>query len=284
MFQTIISCRELSVLCDDPNLVVVDTRSDLFDPAKGRDMFVAGHIPGALFADLNLDLSDRSDPKRGRHPLPSADVFAEKAGRWGIDHLAQVVVYDQRDGMYASRLWWMLKYFGHDAVAVLDGGLDHWVSEGRPVESEIRHPTTRVFTPNIRSERVATVDLVDSLRTDQAYKVVDSRAAERYRGEIEPIDPVAGHIPGAVNFPERQTVTSAGLHLAPDELAGRFDELLAGVAPENAIFYCGSGVTACHNLLAMEIAGKRGARLYPGSWSEWCADESRPVATGSGPD
>jgi thiosulfate/3-mercaptopyruvate sulfurtransferase len=194
-----------------------------------------------------------------------------------------VVVYDDANGSIASRLWWMLRWLGHEAVAVLDGGMTRWQTEGRPVKRGTETRPARIFTPEIHSEMVVSVDEVNALRQQDAYRVVDSRAANRYRGEDETLDPVAGHIPGAVCAPFGANVGPDGRFLAADEIRARLEDVLAGRDPSQAIFYCGSGVTAAHNVLAMEYAGLSGARLYAGSWSEWITDPDRPVATGPNP-
>ena len=262
--------------------VVVDCRFDLKDESWGRAEYRRGHVPGAVYAHLNDDLStDRSGP-HGRHPVPQPDVLAATLGRLGIGDGVQVVAYDQDAGTYASRLWWSLRYLGHDAVAVLDGGWARWSQLGLPAqEGDERRPPailTPVPRPHLR------VDLEDVARTVQTHDgrrlLIDARAPERFEGREETIDRVAGHIPGAANHFYRLNLTEDGTMLPPGELRARFDRLLGDRTPGEVVMYCGSGVTACHNLLAMEHAGLHGTPLYPGSWSEWSNDGTRPIETG----
>lgn len=279
-FSTIISTEELADRLGDPSIVVVDVRSSLADAGYGERAFALGHIPGAVYADLNRDLSDPPGGGRGRHPLPDVETIASTFGGIGISRESQVVAYDDADGMYASRLWWMLRYVGHERVAVLDGGFAKWVLEGRAVttESVVHEPVPFHAEPN--PWMLATADEVDSMRLDRRRLLIDSRSPDRYEGENETIDPVAGHIPGARNRFFKSNVRSDGTMRDATELGAEFREQLGGLEPSDAIVYCGSGVTACHNLLAMEHAGLGGARLYAGSWSEWISDEGRPVAVG----
>lgn len=279
-FSTIISTEDLADRLDDPSIVVVDVRSSLADAGYGERAFALGHIPGAVYADLNRDLSDPPGGGRGRHPLPDVATMSSTFGGMGISRDSQVVAYDDADGMYASRLWWMLRYLGHDRVAVLDGGFAKWSQEGRTVSTEslAREPVPFYAEPN--PGMLAMAEEVDSMRLDPRRLLIDSRAPDRYRGENETIDPVAGHIPGAKNRFFRKNVREDGTMRDATELAAELREQLSGLEPADAIVYCGSGVTACHNLLAMAHAGLGGARLYAGSWSEWISDESRPVAVG----
>jgi thiosulfate/3-mercaptopyruvate sulfurtransferase len=279
VYTTLISTDILGSHLQD-NWVVVDCRFDLQNDQWGREQYLASHIPGAVYASLNHDLAGLKTGTNGRHPLPSMDVLGATLGRLGISSGAQVVAYDQDSGMYASRLWWLLRYAGHDAVALLDGGWAKWLREGRPTHSglETRTPTTFVAAPR-QGMRVGVDELV-SLVSDPATLLVDARAPERYEGRTEPIDRVPGHIPGAVNHHYKSNALADSTFLSPDVLRDRFTELLAGRDPSQAVMYCGSGVTACHNLLAMAHAGLPGARLYPGSWSEWSADPTRPVEKG----
>ncbi len=279
-YTTLITPEELSRHLDDPSWAIVDCRFSLQDPEAGRQAYQEAHIPGAVYAHLDEDLSGPVVPGRtGRHPLPRVEAFTQRLGQWGIHNRTQVVAYDQAGGALAARLWWMLRWLGHEAVAVLDGGWSAWTAEGLPVRSgEESRPEVR-FTPRIRPEMAVDTATVDRWRRDPAYRVVDSRSPERYRGEQETIDPVAGHIPGAVNLYYGENLTG-GRFLDPATLRARFQALLGSCPPEQVVFYCGSGVTACHNILAMVHAGMGQPRLYPGSWSEWIADPSRPVATG----
>jgi thiosulfate/3-mercaptopyruvate sulfurtransferase len=281
-FTTLISTADLSAHIDDPDWVVVDCRFNLADVTEGQRDYEAGHIAGAVFADLDHDLSGPAEKgKTGRHPLPSAARAAEVFSRLGIDANTQVVAYDDKGGMTAGRLWWMLRWLGHDSVAVLDGGLSHWKSEGGPTTSGIESRAPRTFVPNEVPELMVDAESVDRLRTDPEHVVVDSRAADRYRGENETIDPVAGHIPGAASAPYMENLGADGRFLSPEQLRERFVHVLGDADAQHAVFYCGSGVTAAHNVLAVAHAGLGNARLYPGSWSEWITDAGRPIATGS---
>ena len=259
---------------------IVDCRFDLQREAWGRDEYRRGHIPGAVYASLNDDLSAPRTGSNGRHPLPSIDALASTMSRLGIDRTTQVVVYDQDSGLYASRLWWSLRYLGHDAVALLDGGWAKWLREGRPVRTgdESRQPA--VFQPAPRSHMRLGIDEVIAGAGDARTLLVDARGPDRFEGRSETVDPVAGHIPGATNHFYKWNVTDEGAMLPVDALRQTFAALLGDRAPEDVVMYCGSGVSACHNLLAMAHAGLTGPKLYPGSWSEWSSDPARPIETG----
>jgi len=260
--------------------VIVDCGFDLANTGWGEVQYGQGHIPGAVYAHLDRDLSGPKTGKNGRHPLPPPDDLRRRLGQWGIGPGTQVVAYDQNSGMTASRLWWLLRYLGHTAVAVLDGGLARWMAEGRPLRAGVEHNTPAAFTGRPQPDMLVYSDDVERLRQDPRARVIDVRAPERYRGEIEPLDPVAGHVPGAVNHPYQSNLQPDGNFLAPAELRRLLAAALGDVSPAQAAVYCGSGVSACHTLLALEHAGLPGARLYGGSWSEWCADEGREVAKG----
>jgi len=280
MFTTLISTTDLAAHLDDPSFVIVDVRHDLSQPETwGESQYQAAHIPGARFAHMDRDLSAAKTGKNGRHPLPTPEACAALFGRLGIDASKQVVAYDSGGGMYAPRLWWMLRWLGHDAVAVLDGGIGKWVREGRPVSAAV--PESRPATFPIRrvGRALSAAEVLAGLH-DRSLRIVDARGAERFRGEVEPLDPVAGHIPGAVNRPYTQNVDADGTFRKPEALRAEFAAVVGDAAPSTIVNVCGSGVSACHNLLALEIAGIAGTTLYPGSWSEWVADPSRPVATG----
>jgi len=283
MYTTLIDAATLARHLDDPGWVIVDCRFSLADTGAGRSAYHEGHIPGAVYAHLDEDLSGPVIPgKTGRHPLPDVEQLAERFSGWGIGDGVQVVAYDDLSGAIAARLWWLLRWLGHDAVAVLDGGWPFWRAAGLPIRDEAPAPPARSFRPRPRPELLVDAAFVEEARRDPAYRVVDSRTAERYRGEVEPIDPVAGHIPGAVNAPHPDNVAASGAWRSPDQLRERFEAVLEAVPPPQAIFYCGSGVTACRNLLALEHAGLEGAKLYAGSWSEWIADGEREVEEGDG--
>ena len=279
-YTTLISSDALARHLGDPDFIVVDCRHNLTDPGAGESAYARAHLPGAYFLHLDRDLSGAMTGRNGRHPLPEADRLAATLGRIGIDGSKQVVAYDQNLGMWASRLWWSLHWLGHHRAAVLDGGVDRWVAEGRPLSSQVPAARAATFVAKPSSPTVSADEILGHLG-DRNMTVLDARAPERFRGDIEPLDPVAGHIPGAINRPYTVNMTAQGTFKAADALRREFEAQLAGRAPGSVVHQCGSGVTACHNLLAMSIAGLHGSRLYPGSWSEWCADPARPVARGS---
>jgi thiosulfate/3-mercaptopyruvate sulfurtransferase len=279
MTSPLLSTTTLAAQLNDANLVVVDSRHDLMNPSVGRDAYAAGHIPGAIFMSIDDDLSTKKSGANGRHPLPSTEVFAATVSTKGIGNASKVVVYDGGNAMYAGRLWWMLRWLGHTNVFVLDGGFAQWQKEGRAVETQPNTRTPASFQATIHDSMRLSADDTLAAITDPSRRILDARALERYRGDVEPVDPVAGHIPGAVNraFGLNQR---DGLFKPADELKREFEAILAGRAPTQLIHQCGSGVSACANMLAMEHAGLAGSKLYAGSWSEWCSDASRPVATG----
>ena len=287
LFKTLIDVDSLEELLGNPRLVLVDCRFDLLNPDAGRKAYLEAHIPGARYADLNRDLSAPVGPLTGRHPLPAPHAFAARLGSLGIGKHTQVVAYDEANGSYAARLWWMLRWLGHDAVAVLDGGLKAWTVAAGELESgdAAHHGHTHTHVeplpahPNPNAV-LSMVDLQQALRDPHAL-LIDARGRERYIGQTEPIDAVAGHIPGAVNHPFTANLDADGRFLPAEELKRRWQSLLAGKRPEHVIAMCGSGVTACHNLLSLEIAGLAGAKLYAGSWSEWIRDPARPIARGA---
>lgn len=276
-FYAVISADELAALLPQPELRLVDCRASLQDVHAGREAYRQGHLPGARFADLVQDLSGPVTPgKTGRHPLPAIDAFVARVRSWGIGNTSQVVVYDDASGAFAARLWWMLRWLGHDAVAVLDGGLQAWLATGRAISTQVPIVAVGDFTPHSHTDwLVQARDLSQSM----SRKLFDARAPERFRGEVEPIDPVAGHIPGATNLPFTNNLR-AGRFLPAAELRERLNQALDGTAPEDAIVYCGSGVTACHDILAFAQAGLPLPRLYAGSWSEWITDPTRPISRG----
>ncbi len=261
--------------------VILDCRFDLADPGKGRRMYAEGHLPGAGFADLDLDLSSPIGPLTGRHPLPDTAKLAEQLGAWGIGADTPVVVYDDQGGAFAARLWWLLRWLGHRDVRLLDGGIQAWITAGGTLTAEVPHPARRRFEPRPDPRAwVSTTDLVRLLASGR-IQVIDARAPARFRGESEPIDPVAGHIPGALNLPLQGNLGEDGRFLPAQLLRERFLAAIGTRDPREVAHSCGSGVNACHNLLAMEIAGLAGSRLYAGSWSEWIRSPDRPVAVGA---
>ena len=274
----LIDCAALAGHLDDAGWRIVDCRHQLADPGYGERAYAEGHLPGAFFIHLDRDLSGARNGRNGRHPLPEPQALAARLGAIGIARQTQVVVYDDAQGMVASRLWWMLRWLGHDRVALLDGGFNAWATEGRPLTRAVPQTRPARFEAAPRDWTVSANDVLANLGT-QDFLVVDARGPDRFRGENETMDPVGGHIPGARNRCFRENLDASGRFRPAAELRRGFLALFAGVPPEQIVMQCGSGVSACHNLIAMEIAGLRGARLYPGSWSEWCSDPARPVAT-----
>ncbi len=275
----LISTAALAERLTDPDWVVADCRFDLGDPQAGVAAWRAGHIPRAIHVDLECDLAVAVAPHTGRHPLPEPAAFAATLSRLGIGNQSRVVCYDAGNAAYASRFWWMLRYVGHDSVQVLDGGFAAWVAEGRPVAMDDRPRPTARFVANPQPSMLLDVAAVTAALA-RGERVVDLRGAERFRGEVEPLDTIAGHVPGAVNLPFPQNLDADGRFRAPAEIAEMW-RARTGAAPGHApICMCGSGVTACQGLLALEIAGIRGGRLYAGSWSVWIRDPARPVARG----
>ncbi len=280
----IISTQWLADHINDPRLRIVDTRWYLLTPEKGREEYLRGHIPGAVFMSVDHDLAAPVGFGPGRHPLPSAEMFAEAASRAGIGADEYVIAYDDSGGAHAARLWWLLRYFGHDRVSVLDGGITQWIREGRPLSTDVPNVPRAQFVLRPHPEWVVNQDTVARLASDPHTLLLDSRAPERYRGETEPIDPRAGHIPGAKNAPLPGNLRSTEDQrlLDPAELRARFDALGADKA-ERVVAYCGSGINACQNILALEVAGYKNLLLYEGSWSDWSRNPERPAAMGSEP-
>jgi thiosulfate/3-mercaptopyruvate sulfurtransferase len=277
----LIAAADLLPHLDDADWAVFDCRFALSAPERGRREYLAAHIPGAVYAHLDEDLSGPVVPGRtGRHPLPAVEWFAGVLSRWGIAAGVQVVAYDDSGGSMAARLWWMLHWLGHEAAAVLDGGWPAWQEAGYPEASGPEQRAARTFTPHVHPDLVLSSAEVAARLHDPRTRLLDARAAVRYRGEQEPIDPMAGHIPGATSAPYPENLDAAGRFRSPEELRARFADLLGATPPEGAVAYCGSGVNAGHTLLALAHAGLGMGRLYAGSWSEWIADPARPIATG----
>ena len=270
--KTLVSTAELAANLD--RWRVFDCRHELLKPQLGESQYREAHIPGALFASLDRDLSSPKSGKNGRHPLPDPNVFGAWLGRCGVKPTDQIVCYDAATGATAARLWWLARWIGHDAVAVLDGGLAKWTAEGRPVTAEVPHATSVTHPVQLRGDM--SVDVEAIAKTLRQRVLLDARAPIRYRGEQEPIDPVAGRIPGALNRYNVDNVRADGQFKNAAELKADFQRVLGNRAPGEVVHYCGSGVAACHNLLALEVAGLPGGKLYAGSWSEWIADPARP--------
>jgi thiosulfate/3-mercaptopyruvate sulfurtransferase len=282
MSTTLVSVAELQQHLFDADWCVVDCRHELSNVDAGRQQYKGGHIPGAVFADTEHDLSGRKTGSNGRHPLPERAALEALFSSWGVGSQSQIVAYDASGGPFAARLWWLARWLGHARVAVLDGGWQAWMAatDWSSTEAPEREPGRFVARASLAPALDAAQVLALLGRSDQP--LVDARAAERYEGRVEPLDPVAGHIPGALNRPWQDNLEQ-GRFKSPDVLRRDFEQLLGGKPITQVTVLCGSGVTACHHLLAMEHAGLAGARLYPGSWSEWVADPSRPVATGAAP-
>lgn len=279
--SVLISAADLLSQLDDDQLVIVDCRHDLANPEAGRIAYATGHLPDARFLHLDDDLSGNKTGKNGRHPLPDAQTLSTKLGSIGISRQSKVVAYDAHGGMYAARLWWLLRWLGHDSVQVLDGGMAAWAAAGGRLSTETPSPHPQTYVGKPHNEAWVDVSAVVRNLSDPSFMVVDARAPSRFAGEGETLDPVAGHIPGAKNRFFQLNLDSQGCFKSADELREEWQALLGNTPANQTVQQCGSGVTACHNLLALAVAGLDGARLYAGSWSEWCSDLSRPVATGS---
>ncbi|MEE9938704.1 MAG: sulfurtransferase [Achromobacter xylosoxidans] len=282
MTMTLISAADLATHLGAADVRVFDVRHDLTNHAAGREAYAAGHIPGARYLDHETELAAPRTGRNGRHPLPDRGQFGALMAAHGVTPETLVVAYDASGGMYAAHLWWMLRWLGHDRVAVLDGGWQAWQAAGLPTSTEAAAPVQAGAPVTPAASLVGSVDaqaVLDNIARP-GFTVIDARAANRYRGEVEPMDPVAGHIPGALNRPNGQNLQADGRFKDAAQLRQEFTALLDGRDPAAIVHQCGSGITACHNLLSMEIAGLAGSRLYPGSWSEWCSDPSRPVAKG----
>jgi thiosulfate/3-mercaptopyruvate sulfurtransferase len=274
--STLHQCLADSSTCD---WVLLDCRFNLMQPDAGLAAYQQGHIPGAVYADLNTDLSSKITATSGRHPLPAPDQLAQRLGEWGIAPTTQVVVYDDMGGAMASRAWWLLRWLGHDPVALLDGGLPAWIAAGGELIVDLPQVSAcAVYPLRLSRDWVVSSEAVQANLSTQAFTLVDARNVERFRGEQEPIDPIAGHVPGAINRPLSDNLNDQGLFKSASILRDEWLKVLSGCEAVDAIHMCGSGVTACHNQLAMEVAGLSGSRVYTGSWSEWIRDPGHPVA------
>ena len=276
---TLIEPVELQSRLGATDFVVIDCRYDLFAPDAGAAAYTRAHIPGARYAHVDHDLAGPITPSSGRHPLPAVDAFAATLKRWGVSAESQVVVYDDSHGTTAARLWWMLRWVGHRGAALLNGGWQQWLAQGGAMDSSVPAPAAGTIRAHAGRACWVSTEEIAALIGRSRLLLTDARAVDRFAGRSEPIDVIAGHVPGAINHPLALNLDSTGRYLPADELRIRWLRTLAGRAPAELIAMCGSGVSACHNLLALEISGLTGARLYPGSWSEWIRDRSRPVAT-----
>ena len=278
-WTTLVQAETLASALGEADLVILDCRFSLADPDAGERAWRASHIPGARYAHVDRDLSDHDKRGQGRHPWPEADAFTTRLAAWGITPSHRVVAYDDGDGAFAARLWWLLRTLGHRDVAVLDGGWSRWTALGLPVDDRVPAAKPAAYAGTFDTQRLLDADAVQR-HLAAGGLLVDARAAERFRGEVEPIDPVAGHVPGAVNRPYASNLADGRFKPAA-RLHAEFDALLDGRAADEMVTMCGSGITACHHLLAMAHAGSPGAKLFTGSWSGWIGDRSRPVATGA---
>jgi len=275
---TVISVEETAAHLAGEQWVVCDCRHELLDAEAGQRAYEEAHIPGARFVHLDRDLSGPMNGRNGRHPLPDPETLARRLGALGIGNGTQVVAYDASGGCYAARLWWLMRWLGHAHIAVLDGGWDAWVRSGHAIAAQRPTPKPALFTPRLQPQLAVDARYVLQHLGGTEVRVLDARSPDRYRGENETLDPVGGHIPGALNRFFRNNLDETGRFKSPEVLKQEFGNTLGALAPAHVVHQCGSGVTACHNLLAMEHAGLNGSRLYPGSWSEWVSDPSRPVA------
>jgi len=279
-YQTLISAADLARLAEQGGVLVCDCRFELGDPHAGHRAYLEGHVPGAIYVDLERDLSGKPNGANGRHPLPDRLAFAARMAELGVGRDMLVVSYDASGGYYASRLWWMMRWLGHGQAAVLDGGLAAWTEAGLPLKQgeERAAPADLVASPDAAMP-ITDVRAIEADLDGGDLLVVDARTAERFHGQPHPLDTPSGHIPGAANRFYQLNLSADGRFKPADELARDFSALIGDTAPEKVVHQCGSGVTATHNLLAMEVAGLKGSRLYPGSWSEWTSDPLRPIAT-----
>lgn len=280
-FTNLVGAHELAALAT-PEWRIFDCRFDLRDPASGKRAYAEGHLPGAFYLDLEEDLSGALSGLNGRHPLPDPHLLADKLGSLGVGPDTQVVAYDDAGGMFAARLWWLLRWLGHNRVAVLNGGIQAWKGSGQSLAGDTPETVTKVFTPVLQKNMKVDAEYVYGHLDNPAMQLIDARSPDRFRGENETLDPVGGHIPGAINRFFRDNLGPDGCFKQATELQEDFGALINGGDAHNVVHQCGSGVTACHNILAMETAGLSDSKLYAGSWSEWCADPARPVASGPG--
>lgn len=277
-YTTYLSAEELSENLGDPSWAIFDCRFSLQEPGQGYQEYLQAHIPGASYVNLNLELSGEViEGKTGRHPLPDVQVFIEKLSDWGINHQTQVIAYDDRGGAIAARLWWMLRWLGHERAAVLNGGWSAWEKSGYPTEVKESSKSKGQFEPEVHPEYLVDLQFVDKIRLGPDFILIDARTPERFWGLDEPIDPIAGHIPGAISAPFSENMDQGGFFLPDDLLRERYQNLLGDYTSDKTVLYCGSGVTSIHNIIAMVRAGYEMPKLYVGSWSEWITDPTRPI-------
>lgn len=278
-YTTLISPQALADNLNNPNWLIFDSRFSLTDSSIGAKTYRMGHIAGARYVHLNDDLSSPVRSYTGRHPLPDFNQLAQKLGGWGLNNRSQVAVYDDANGAFAGRLWWLLRCMGHTQVAVLDGGIQHWQKAGLPLTTVLPQPQASQFRCYLDNRQWLSAEQVENALAANQISLIDARTPERYQGLQEPIDPVAGHVPKALNRAFQRNLHSSGQFLPPEQLRQEFTQLLGSRPAEHVVHMCGSGVTSCVNLLAMEIAGLQGSKLYVGSWSDWITNKNRPVTT-----
>ena len=280
IYQTIISVEDLNNNLSNQDWFIFDCRFLLKEPEGGLNKFNRGHIPGAQFADMDKDLASAMTPTSGRHPLPDPNELIKKLQSWGVNNSSQVICYDDLSGAFAARMWWLLKWLGHDKVAVLDGGIDKWTASDLPLEKDVKQREDGTFSGQANNEMWVDVSFIQQQLEENKINLLDARSTDRFTAKDTKTDPVAGHVPGAMSFAFAGNLSKQGVFLSAEELQNRFADVFSNSRNKEVINMCGSGVTACHNLLAMSIAGLPMTRLFVGSWSEWIKDKSRPVVTG----
>ena len=277
-YKTIIKSEDLILNIDNRDFVIFDCRCDIKDPNFGIESYLEGHIKNSIFVDINVDLASKKTSKSGRHPLPDPELLVQKLSQWGLSSEKQAVIYDDANGAFASRMWWTLRWLGHEKVALLDGGLGQWIKKkGKLVKDQTSFERSN-FKPNINDNLHVMIDEVEDAQYKMDRLIIDARSKKRYSGVEDPVDPIAGHVPGAISHPFNENLSKDGTFKTSSELRLMYGKLLGDSKVSNVISMCGSGVTACHNILAMEIAGFLGVKLFVGSWSEWITSPNRPIA------
>ena len=279
IYKTIISADDLKNNLSNQNFIIFDCRCDIKDTGYGIKAYTEGHIPNSIFVDVDADLASEKTSTTGRHPLPDVNILSEKLSQWGFSNNKQAIIYDDAGGAFASRMWWILKWLGHDKAAVLDGALGGWMASGGKLTTENTIFERSTFTPSLRDEMHVQIKEVEDAQYKMDKLIIDARSKERYLGIKDPVDPVAGHIPGAISSPLGQNLDKKGHFKSAEELKHNFNKVIGETSSSDIISMCGSGITACHNILALELAGISDVKLYVGSWSEWITDKSRPIAT-----
>ena len=278
-YKTIISAEDLINNINNKEFIIFDCRCDIKETSYGIDQYTEGHIPNAVFVDIDTDLADKKTSTSGRHPLPDPKILTEKLCNWGMSNTKQVVIYDDAGGAFASRMWWILRWLGHEKTALLNGGLGAYMAAGGKLTSEIKAHENALFDITIDDAMHVTLKEVEDAQYRMDKLIIDARSKERYLGIKDMVDPIAGHVPGAISYPLGNNLDKRGCFKSSEELKLQFSKILGDIKTEGIISMCGSGITACHNILAMEIAGIKNVRLYVGSWSEWITDKNRPIAT-----